>query len=218
MRFLTVYAHACRYSPKIWSQIQSAKLDGIRCNGAEIPIPYWGLLPTAVSSSSISHFTLNLDFLSLMSEDMPDFESFMQILSHSVRVASFNVVAGSNIYQEAFQIIQKSFYKLKSLEITGLAYWNRSWVLRWNWSCISRLQSLRIRSSRLPFSLLTEFIAYASAVTDLTIQDCIPEDTSEGTAFIGLEENRNFDYIDIPDEYRDGFYTGNIVVYRYSGD
>jgi hypothetical protein len=218
MRVLSIYSRACEVSPRVWSQLQSAKIDGIRCDGADIPLPYWVLLPTAISGSSISHFRLNLGFLSLMDEDMPDFESVMHILSHTVRVASFNVVAGSDIYQRAFQIIQQSFKKLISLELTDLASWNRSWVLQQNWSCIGELQTLCIRSSRVPFWLLTDFIEYSSEVINLTIQDCVPEDTSnEGVAFIGLEENRNFNYLDIPDRYGDGLYTGPIEIFRYSG-
>jgi hypothetical protein len=218
MRCLSIYSRICQVSPRIWSQVQLVKLNAIRCHGADIPLPYWGLLPMAISGSSISHFSLNLGFSSLMKAYMPDFESIMHGLSHTVRVASFNIVASNIIYEKAFQIIQTSFKKLESLELIGLANWNISWVLQRNWSCIGELQTLRIRSSRLPFFFLTNFIAYASKVVNLTIQDCVPDDASnDGVALIGLEKDRNFNNLHIANEYNDRFYTGSIVVYRYPG-
>jgi hypothetical protein len=215
MRFLTVYSGAFKVPSQIWSQLQTVKIDGIRCEGASIQLPYWRHLAASISGSSISQFTLHLNFLSLSIEELTDFESVMHILSQTVRVASFSVMAGSDIYKEAFKIMQKSFKKLNSLEICDLSAWNRSWALQRNWSCISELQTLRICSSQLSFSLLTDFIAYASAVVNLTIHNCIPEDASEGIAFIGLEKSRTFDSLHIPNEYRYGLYSGSIVVFQY---
>jgi hypothetical protein len=218
MRFLTVYSYAFKISSELWCQIQSAKIDGIRCDGACLPLPYWGLLSTAISNSSISQFSLHLNFLSITREDMSDFESVMQVLSQTVRVASFNVIATNDICQDAFQIIQRSFYRLKSLELSNIAPWNSSWVLQQNWSCIGELENLIIRSSQLSFSLITNFIEYASTVVNLTVKDCVPQDASEGVAFIGLKNERHFNSIDIPNDYREGFYTGSIVIFRYSED
>jgi hypothetical protein len=216
MRFLTVYSYAYRTPSAIWSQIQSIKLDGIRCDGACLRLTYWGSLVPTVSHANMSHFTFHLNFLSVCDEDMEDFTTVMLILSRTVRVASFNLEATNQNCQIAFQIIQKTFSNLIALELTNLSRRNSAWALRRNWACTPVLQTLRLRSCRLSFSLLTDFFDYLDAVINIIMDNCVPEDASEGVAFIGLGRNRIFKHLNIPDQYRDGFTTGSIVIFRYS--
>jgi hypothetical protein len=218
MRYLTLYKDAFKFPSQICSQIQLAKIGGIRCDGAASPFVYWKSFSTTILDLSISYFALNLGFVTLTSQAMRYFESAMRILSHTVCVGVFSVSAVCDIYQQAFKIIKDSFYKLRSIELTHLPSWNGAWMFQRDWRFIRELQTLRIGSSRLLFSLLTDFIAYASTLVNLTIEDCIPEDASDGVALIGLEENRNFNHLSIPSQYEDGLDIGTILVFRYSRD
>ncbi|PVF91647.1 hypothetical protein CPB86DRAFT_802677 [Serendipita vermifera] len=216
MRFLTVYSYAFKTSSNVWSQIQKVKLDGIRFDGACLPLTYWGPLLTALPHTQISHFTLHLNFLSVCDEGLEDFASVILVLSRTVRVASFNFEATNDICRLAFQIIQKTFKHLVALKITNISPWNSVWVFRQDWTCIAVLQRLHLHSCRLSFSLLTEFLEYACMVVDFVMHDCIPQDASEGVAFVGLQQDRTFDNLSIPNQYRDGFTLGSIVTFRYA--
>ncbi|PVF91104.1 hypothetical protein CPB86DRAFT_820759 [Serendipita vermifera] len=215
VRFLKIHPYAYNVPFAIWAQVITLRIDGIRCDGAVCPLPYWKRLGIVISPSSVTHFTCHLNFLSVFPEDINDFSNLIQVLSPTVRVASFNLEATSNACREAFTIIQKKLSQLTSLDLSNISRSNSSWALQQNWSCIEKLRTLRIRSSRLPFSFLANFIAYASTVINLAIEDCIPQDASEEVVFLGLEKDRNFKELSIPSVYRDGPFTGSIVVFRY---
>jgi hypothetical protein len=217
VRFVTVHGDMFDQGSKVWSQLCSVELRGLRCVNTCYAPSFWSSLASSLCLVQLPIYQLALRLYQFQywDTDMDSLEEAMKKLSQTVCVASFDLVGCTELSRNAMCFVQKYFTGLVSVEFINLDRLSSRWVLSFEWACASYLRCLRFDRCRMVFSSVKCFIAYTSRVVDLVMEDCVPEDAAEMVGFLGIERDREFECLRIPSSYRDGMDYGSICIYRY---
>lgn len=218
-RFLVLHPYAFANPEYGWSSLlDNPALSCLRCVGSQ-SFPYWDRLLALLSTKpmNLSHLSVEFNILAFGISNLGHFSMSMQILACTLTSVTIDVRGCHTGHDAALMTIRLHLENLISIHLLNLDRGSSKHALvKHGWACRSKLRTLRLSRCYLAFFLLSDFIYYADAIVNLTLEDCTPWDSSEGVAWLDLPKSRNFDRLDIPNSYgpSPGPEAGVIVVVR----
>lgn len=196
IRYLSIYPLASSVSSRIWGQIAKCEIVGIRYfSNFSIPICLdlgWFLW---LSTSTISNLSLSMDSWSVMGRDIDEFEEVMRLLAPTVSHLSLDFTASDEDSLEGLKVIQRLFIQLVSIQLLNMDIECSMQALNEEWACTPTLRRLVIYESSALFPQLSQLIATASNLEDLTLDHCYPWDYTKGKAVVQIPASRRFQQI-----------------------
>ncbi|KAG8800523.1 hypothetical protein FRC16_002712 [Serendipita sp. 398] len=195
------------------SHLESSPLIGIRGSGC-FTTPYWSRFASNVRPF-ISQLTLRLIYVPLDPEDIMSFHEAMSVLAPHVHDLTLDFEGSSQDLSRALTVVQYSFTELNSIQMVHSRIVDSNYTLQACWACIGSLRSVSLYDCNVSFGVITGFLAAMRNVTHITVQRCIPWDNADGAVWLGLEEDRQYQGLDIEDTIDDGYWFIKTMIYRY---
>ncbi|KIM24782.1 hypothetical protein M408DRAFT_26744 [Serendipita vermifera MAFF 305830] len=178
---LVIYPYSFIFGTTLCDLKRFKALQGVRCTGVTLDLPYWDRLAHAMRSNAISSLILSINISTFKKGHTGGFADAMATLSCTVCHLSIDLGGANDESVFALQVAQRLFKKVQSLhllhvdDIVGTVAGNPE-----RWACRGELQELYLYRSTFSRESLQRFIALAPLLKRILLYQCCEDDESEG--------------------------------------
>lgn len=184
--------------------------------GLQCPLhPHWDKLANSLGEgpTKLTHLSIKLNGILPQLFGFNHFETCISYLAATLESISIDMVGCGNGYQSALHVIQFYLPRLTSVRFQNLdSDHSKAAFVTTGWACKDSLKSLYLSKCSLVFRFLSRFIAYASFLENLVVEDCSAWDAVEGVAFLELPSSRVLKRLELPQYCGKGLNCSSIAI------